>query len=184
MPEGSSTRLRINRRPYILYPAVLCHFRRVLFVLPAVVLLSVPLGVPLSVPPGPSVRPAGSLCPSRPGPSVRPVGFPLSVPPGSLCPSRPGPFVRPAESPLSVPSAPLCHSRRFLAGIQGLFLLPLPSGGSVWEKTLDSRLKMSGMTGEASGRTEGPREGRRGVGNNGGTPGRTEGTSAGLCINR
>ena len=142
MTEWTSARLRINRRPYILYPTVLCHFRRGPFVLPAGVVLSVPPGVPLSVP-------SESLCPSRPG---------------SFCLSR---------------RLPLCHSRRFLAGIQGLFLLSLPSGGSVWEKILDSRLKMSGMTGGASGRTEVPREERRDPGKDGGVSGITEGPREG-----
>ena len=41
---------------------------------------------------------------------------------------------------------PLCHSRRVLAGIHGLALLSFHSGGPVWEKPVDSRLKMSGMT--------------------------------------
>ncbi len=53
---------------------------------------------------------------------------------------------------------PLCHSRRFLAGIHGLALLSLYSGGPVWEKSVDSRLKMSGMTAgvlKMTGMTEG-----------------------------
>ncbi len=73
MTEWTSARLRINRRPYILYPTVLCPSRRV-----------------------PSVRPVRGL-------SVRPARVPLSVPPGSLCPSRRVPSVRPVGPPLSFP---------------------------------------------------------------------------------
>ena len=78
----------------------------------------------------------------------------------------------PQVSPLSFPQVPFCHSRRFLAGIQGLFLRSLPSCTSPsGKKPLDSRLKMSGMTGGASGMT-------------GGMLGMTEWTSARLRINR
>ncbi len=59
------------------------------------------------------------------------------------------------EGKLCAPACPGCHSRRFpdnkcrgqvLAGIQSCSFLAFHLCGLVWEKAVDSRLRMSGMT--------------------------------------
>ena len=55
------------------------------------------------------------------------------------------------EGELCGPASPGGHSRRVLAGIQGFSLLAFHSCGLAWEKPVDSRLRMSGMT-EGEGR--------------------------------
>ena len=80
---------------------------------------------PLSVPPGPSVMPAGP---------------PLSFPPGPLCHARRAPSVMPAGPPLSCP--PVFSGNPVSFSSVPSFVWPCMG------KTMDSRLKTSGMTEE------------------------------------
>ena len=85
-------------------------------------------------------------CPPVP-PSVMPDVPPSVMPAGS-------PFCHARCSPFVMSALPFCHSRE--SGNPVSFFCPFHSCGPVWEKPMDSRLQMSGMTeGGNVGMTEG-----------------------------